>query len=111
ELMKPSLFAAAFDRSITRPLMKGPRSLTRTTTDLPFSWLVTLSLVPKGRVRCAAVSSDGSICSPEAVWEYSAYQEALPHCAEAGTADAAARNAPASAPAMAAADLFIIPKV
>ena len=79
DLTKPSSFAAAFDRSSTRPLTKGPRSLIRTTTDAPFFWLVTLSFVPKGSVRCAAVRAAGFMGSPDAVWEESAYQDAPPH--------------------------------
>ena len=79
ELMKPSRLAAPFDRSITRPLMNGPRSLIRTTTLRPLLRLVTFNLVPKGKVRCAAVNADGFMRSPEAVFECSAYQEARPH--------------------------------
>src|SRR5690606_36885653 len=45
--------------------------------------LVTLTRVPKGRLRCAAVSFAGSIRSPEAVREVSAYHDARPHCAAA----------------------------
>src|SRR5690606_32629836 len=51
----PMLEKAERDRSVMRPRTKGPRSLMRTTTLLPFFTLVTLTLVPKGRVRCAAV--------------------------------------------------------
>ena len=48
--------AAACERSITRFLTKGPRSLMRTTVVWPLAKLVTRTVVPKGRVRCAAVS-------------------------------------------------------
>lgn len=61
--------AAAFDRSMIRPLTNGPRSLIRTTTDLPVRELVTFTLVPKGRLRCAAVIFAGFIISPDAVFE------------------------------------------
>ncbi len=49
------LFAAARDKSMMRPLLYGPRSLMRTVTLLLFSVLVTLTLLPKASVRCAAV--------------------------------------------------------
>ncbi len=51
----PSLRAAASERSTTLPFAKGPRSLTVTTTERPFSRSVTLSRVPKGAVGCAQV--------------------------------------------------------
>src|SRR5580765_8285036 len=79
EPMKPSWPAAPFDKSSMRPLMNGPRSLIRTMTLRPLFWLVTFSLVPKGRLRCAAVIADGFMRSPLAVLECSAYQEARPH--------------------------------
>ena len=47
--------AAELDRSITRPLAKGPRSATSTTVDLPFFVFTTFTIVPKGSVRCAQV--------------------------------------------------------
>ena len=47
--------------------MNGPRSLTRTVTDLPFAGLVTRTFVLNGRVLWAAVSADGSKFSPLAV--------------------------------------------
>src|SRR5262249_19865887 len=47
--------AALVDTSMVRPRMNGPRSLMRTTTELPFDRLVTRTRVPNGRVRCAAV--------------------------------------------------------
>src|SRR5690606_40722983 len=85
---KPSLRAAARERSSTRPLMNGPRSLMRTVTELPLRTLVTLSTDPKGRWRCAAVSASGFIRSPEAVFDVSAYQDARRHCCGcAGAAD------------------------
>ena len=46
----PIARAPAGVRSIIRPLMYGPRSLMRTTTDCPVLTLVTLTFVPKGRV-------------------------------------------------------------
>ena len=79
ELINPSSVAAALERSITRPLMNGPRSLMRTTTDLPLCRLTTVHVVPNGKVRCAAVISAGFMRSPDAVCEVSAYQDALSH--------------------------------
>jgi hypothetical protein len=76
EPIMPMLAAAAFERSMTRPPMNGPRSLMRTTTDWPLFRFSTTTLVPKGSDRCAAVNSLGFIISPLAVRECSAYQEA-----------------------------------
>src|SRR5688572_16954635 len=55
----------------------------RTTTLRPFARFSTLTFVPKGNVRCAAVSACGSQRSPEAVFDVSAYHEARPVCADA----------------------------
>jgi hypothetical protein len=63
----PRARAPAGVRSMTRPRMKGPRSLMRTTTLLPLRLLVTRTCVPKGRVRCAAVNPPGLARSPLAV--------------------------------------------
>jgi hypothetical protein len=55
--------------------------LIRTSTLLPFSRLVTSTRVPKGRLRCAAVSRWVSKISPLAVrrpWNLPPYQEARP---------------------------------
>src|SRR6476659_4610277 len=106
--MKPSCLAAASETSSMRPLTNGPRSLTRTTTLRPLFWLVTLSLVPKGRLRWAAVNAPGFMRSPEAVVECSEYQEARPHWAEAGEMDAARLIAEASTKPAAAAVVFDI---
>src|SRR3954470_127972 len=57
--------AAPVDRSSTRPRTNGPRSLMVTTTLRP-PW-VTLSLVPKGRLRWAAVMAFWLKRAPEAV--------------------------------------------
>src|SRR6478672_11278538 len=67
ERTMPSTCAAEYDTSTTRPGTYGPRSLTRTVTDLPVVVLVTRSLVPNGRLGCAAVNSFGSNFSPLAV--------------------------------------------
>ena len=48
ELIMPILAAAPRVRSITRPRMKGPRSLMRTTTERPLLRLSTRTRVPKG---------------------------------------------------------------
>ena len=61
-----------------RPRINGPRSLIRTTTLLPFLLLITLILLPNGKLRCAAVIAEGFMRSPFAVFECSAYQDALP---------------------------------
>ena len=59
--------AAPTDRSMMRPCTKGPRSVMRTSTCLPFERLVISTQVSKGRARCAAVSFSISKISPEAV--------------------------------------------
>ena len=74
ELMKPSLLAAALDRSITRPLMNGPRSLMRTMTDLAVLLVGDLELGAEGkravrggqfrRVHLLAGSGLGIECVP-----------------------------------------------
>src|SRR5215218_7155328 len=77
----PTASAAAFERSMTRPWAYGPRSLMRTTTDLPVRSLVTRTLVPNGRVLCAAVRALVLNRSPLAVflpWKPGPYQEAAP---------------------------------
>jgi len=65
---KPSRCAAAGVRSMIRPLLKGPRSFIRTMTVRPLRKLVTRTIVPKGRERCAAVSFPGANNSPLAVF-------------------------------------------
>ena len=57
--VSPICCAAPCDRSSERPRTKGPRSLIRTTTDLPVSGLVTLTCEPSGRVLEAAVRPSG----------------------------------------------------
>jgi len=56
--------AAAGDTSMMRPLLNGPRSLMRTTTVRPLRRLVTRTIVPNGKVRCAAVSFSDTKRSP-----------------------------------------------
>jgi len=63
--VRPITRAAPVDRSITRPRMNGPRSLTVTTT-LRAPW-VTLSLVPNGSERWAQVMALAFMRWPEAV--------------------------------------------
>ena len=53
----PSVSAAAWETSTTRPRTYGPRSLTRTVTDCPLATFVTRSRVPNGNVGWAAVNS------------------------------------------------------
>ena len=50
-----SAVAAANDRSMSRLSTNGPRSLTFTTTRLPFTRFVTSTQVGSGSVVCAAV--------------------------------------------------------
>src|SRR5689334_6434623 len=95
ELIMPMRCAAALERSMMRPRMKGPRSLMRTITLLPVRLLVTRTFVPKGRLRWAAVMAEAFMRSPEAVLEERAYHDALPHWAEASRFEAA-RVAPAA---------------
>ena len=64
---KPSSRAAAGVTSIIRPRTKGPRSVIVTATERPFFLFVTSTLVPNGRVRCAAVKAFGFNLSPLAV--------------------------------------------
>src|SRR5262249_29980097 len=73
--------AAASERSMSRPRMKGPRSLMRTTTHRPVRQ--TRTRVPKGSMRCAAVMALGLKRSPEAVRWPSLYHEAISACAVA----------------------------
>ena len=47
------VWKAAVDRSRQRPTTYGPRSLIRTTTDLPVAASVTCTRVLNGKVRCA----------------------------------------------------------
>src|SRR6195952_900802 len=63
--VRPTARAAPVERSSTRPRMKGPRSLTVTTTLRP-PW-VTLSLVPNGSERWAQVMAFWLKRAPEAV--------------------------------------------
>ena len=77
--MYPSCWAAARLRSMIRPLCTGPRSLTRTTTDLPLFRFSTLTRVPNGKVRWAAAICPGAEYSPLAVFPRRSYQDALPH--------------------------------
>jgi hypothetical protein len=47
----PSVCAAEYETSTTRPGTNGPRSLTRTVTDRPVATFVTRNRVPNGNVR------------------------------------------------------------
>ena len=47
-----------------RPRRKGPRSVIVTITDFPLLPCVTRTLVPNGRVRCAAVKAWSVILDP-----------------------------------------------
>src|SRR5215468_4946411 len=76
--LRPIARAAPVDRSSTRPLMNGPRSLTVTTTlRLP---CVTRSLVPKGSERWAQVIAFSLKRWPDAVLlpDSLPYMDAMP---------------------------------
>ena len=68
-----------------RPRTKGPRSLIVTITDFPLLLCVTRTLVPNGRVRCAAVKAWSFIAIPLAVLVpcFVEYTDAIPLCAAA----------------------------
>jgi hypothetical protein len=59
---------------MSRPRVNGPRSLIVTTVDTPVCGLVTLTLVPNGSLRCAAVRPSRrnawplAVCLPELYW-------------------------------------------
>ena len=55
DLVLPMVLKADRERSMIRPRLKAPRSLTLTTTLLPLAILVTLTREPKGNVIWAAV--------------------------------------------------------
>lgn len=83
-LRKPSLVAAALERSMMRLPWNGPRSLMVTWTSSPVRWSTTETLVPKGRERCAAVMAFSLKISPDAArfpLKPGPYQEAPPHWA------------------------------
>ena len=67
DLVIPRTVAAARETSMIRPLWYGPRSLIRRSTDFPFSKLVTFTMLPNGRWRCAAVKFVWLKISPLAV--------------------------------------------
>jgi hypothetical protein len=80
--------AAALERSIILAATKGPRSFTRTVTRRLFCLLVTVRIVPKGKVGWAAVKRLELKISPEAVGLPSnslPYQEAIPSCRNCST--------------------------
>src|SRR5215211_7306545 len=77
----PIASAEARDRSMIRPWAEGPRSLMRTMAERPVLRWVTLTRVPKGRERCAAVRLLVLKISPFAVrrpWKPGPYQDACP---------------------------------
>jgi hypothetical protein len=59
----PRTRAAPGLRSITRPRTYGPRSLIRTVAERPLRWLTTVTMLPNGRVLCAAVMALGLLTS------------------------------------------------
>lgn len=83
-LINPRRFAPPRVRSMTRPRMKGPRSLIRTMIERPLRLFVTRTFEPKGNDLCAAVLAPCRRRSPLAVVLVGpAYQDALPHCVNA----------------------------
>jgi hypothetical protein len=70
--------AAARERSITRPLVNGPRSVIFTVTERPLRRFTTSTSVPNGRVRWPAVKAPASKISPLAVRFFRSYQAASP---------------------------------
>jgi len=62
--VSPICSAAPCDRSSERPRTNGPRSLIRTTTDLPVSGFLTLTCEPSGSILDAAVIPSGLKLSP-----------------------------------------------
>src|ERR1700722_4801920 len=75
--------AAGAERSMMRPGLNGPRSVTRTMTERPDAISVTSNCVPNGSDSCAAVSAPGS-CLEACV--AARYQEARPVCMHGGGA-------------------------
>src|SRR5215203_525960 len=74
----PMARAAARERSITRPLVNGPRSVIFTVTARPLRRFTTSTFVPNGRVRWPAVKAPASKTSPLAVRFFRSYQAASP---------------------------------
>src|SRR5580658_2182734 len=96
----PSCVAAAGERSMMRPLLNGPRSAIRTTTDRPLARSVTSTCVPSGSVGCAAMSAPGpGFVPPAVVWPEAAgrYQDAVPVCMHGPGDGAGAAFCPAQA--------------
>lgn len=87
----PRTLAAARETSMIRPFSKGPRSFIRTSTDFPLARLVSFTMLPHGRLRCAAVNFFWSKTSPLAVrfpWCFFPYHEARPASTIVGGEDA-----------------------
>src|ERR1700757_3711527 len=75
-----SIRAAPYDKSMIRVWGTGPRSFTRTITDLLLRRFVTFTRVPRGNLRWAAVNWNISYGSPLAVslpWNCLPYQDAF----------------------------------
>ncbi len=53
------IFMAFLDKSIILPSINGPLSFTLTITEMSFLVLVTFTLLPNGKVLCAAVRESG----------------------------------------------------
>src|SRR3954451_12711314 len=97
----PTASAAAFERSMTRPWAYGPRSLMRTTTDLPVRSFVTRTRDPNGRVLWAAVRALVLNRSPLAVrfpWKPGPYQDAAPVWMDLASAAEAVELTPRALP-------------
>jgi len=65
--------AAPRAKSMSRPRVKGPRSLIVTIVEMPVRGLVTFNLVPKGNLLCAALRPPGRKVWPLAVWRPELY--------------------------------------
>src|SRR3954452_23445303 len=77
----PSARAGACARSMTRPWAEGAGALMRNETERPVFSLTTRTLVPNGRLLCAAVMACVLKRSPLAVlrpWNPGPYQDAAP---------------------------------
>jgi len=106
-----SISAAAFERSIILAGTNGPRSLILTVTCLLFCAFVTLTIVPKGRVLCAAVSWPESKISPDDVGRPSnsePYQEAMPSCLKPAAEETCALTVTVAKNAIKTMDIMVI---
>src|SRR4029078_5880914 len=76
--VEPSNRAAPSERSMIRPLIKGPLSPIVTVTCRPFVRFFTVTRFPKGSVRCAATSAPHENDLPLAVFVNTQNLDAIP---------------------------------